>query len=71
MLCEEGLRFHDLLDQDILIGAPAKEVIEGEFWERQLRRVTAILHQVVVLTCHGGYLRENTLILHLWRESLA
>ena len=70
MLCEEGLRFHGLLDQDLLIGAPDEEVIEGEFWERHLRRVTAILHQVVV-SCHGGNLRENTLILHLWRESLA
>jgi hypothetical protein len=37
MLCEEGLRFQGLLDQDLLIGAPAEEVVEGEFWERQLR----------------------------------
>lgn len=71
MLCEEGLRFHGLLDQDLLIGAPAKDVIEGEFWERQLRRVTAILHLVVaVLTCHGRDLRENTLVLNLWGEGL-
>ena len=28
MLCEEGLRFQGLLDQDLLIGAPSEEVVE-------------------------------------------
>jgi hypothetical protein len=67
MLCEEGLRLKGLLDQDLLIGAPAEKVVKGEFRERHLRRITPILRLVVVVgTCHGGYLRENTLILHLW-----